>query len=207
VINGLALLGVKDVHFLGEEDYAILPDSAIVRKIARVLRQIRPDVVITHHPFDQPSYMLLDAHGVAARCTMQAISAASRPDPDDPAPPAPQPAQILWHIMHPFHPMAVRYDFWWDLSIDISAVVELKIAALRMISTQHWDRYAPKYVEAQSGSAGVLSQTGHAELFIRNVPEVHAQLPVSEFQRRLNKQTPHEIWSRMSRIVEPTSRP
>ena len=206
VIEGLKLLAVSDVHFVGEEDYAILPDKAIVLRLARIIRRVRPDVVITHHPFDQPSYMLLDAHGVTTRCTLQAISAASRPDPDDPEPPARQPVQILWHFMHPFHPMAINYDYWWDLCIDISQVVEQKIAALKMISTQHWDRYAPKYVEAQSGWAGVLSKTGHAELFIRNLPEVHAELPVSELQRSLVQQLPHEAWNRMSRVIDPTAK-
>jgi LmbE family N-acetylglucosaminyl deacetylase len=43
-------VGVTDLRFLGHADGTVVPSLALRKDIARVIRQVRPDVVITHHP-------------------------------------------------------------------------------------------------------------------------------------------------------------
>ncbi|MER6943490.1 PIG-L deacetylase family protein [Nonomuraea sp. NPDC000554] len=43
-------VGVTDVRFLGYSDGRVVPSLDLRRDIARVIRQVRPDLVITHHP-------------------------------------------------------------------------------------------------------------------------------------------------------------
>jgi LmbE family N-acetylglucosaminyl deacetylase len=43
-------VGVTDVRFLGYSDGQVVPSLDLRRDIARVIRQVRPDLVITHHP-------------------------------------------------------------------------------------------------------------------------------------------------------------
>lgn len=48
--NAAAILGVKNVAFLGYEDGYLVPDLAARKEVARVIRQIRPDVVVSCDP-------------------------------------------------------------------------------------------------------------------------------------------------------------
>ncbi|MGW0478468.1 PIG-L deacetylase family protein [Nonomuraea sp. NPDC003214] len=43
-------VGVTDLRFLGYADGTVVPSLELRRDIARVIRQVRPDLVITHHP-------------------------------------------------------------------------------------------------------------------------------------------------------------
>ncbi|MED7927556.1 PIG-L deacetylase family protein [Nonomuraea sp. LP-02] len=43
-------VGVTDVRFLGYPDGQVVPSLELRRSIARVIRQVRPDLVVTHHP-------------------------------------------------------------------------------------------------------------------------------------------------------------
>ncbi|MFC7590091.1 PIG-L deacetylase family protein [Nonomuraea antimicrobica] len=43
-------VGVSDVRFLGRPDGRVVPSLELRKAIARVIRQVRPDLVITHHP-------------------------------------------------------------------------------------------------------------------------------------------------------------
>lgn len=45
-----AVLGVRDVRFLDFPDGAVRADAHLRRELVRVLRQVRPDLVITHTP-------------------------------------------------------------------------------------------------------------------------------------------------------------
>ncbi|GGO74219.1 PIG-L deacetylase family protein [Nonomuraea cavernae] len=44
------VVGVTDLRFLGYSDGTVVPSLELRRDISRVIRQVRPDLVITHHP-------------------------------------------------------------------------------------------------------------------------------------------------------------
>lgn len=68
-------VGVTDVRFLGHADGTVVPTLELRRDIARVIRQVRPDLVITHHPdrnyqFIAPSH---PDHRAVGGCTLDAV--------------------------------------------------------------------------------------------------------------------------------------
>ena len=50
VRRACGILGVEDLHFFGADDAVLLVGEAIVRRLARLLRELKPDVVLTHFP-------------------------------------------------------------------------------------------------------------------------------------------------------------
>src|SRR3972149_4489915 len=74
------VLGVKEVHFLDHEDGYIVPDLDLRRQVVRIIRQFKPDVLMTcdpqnlfatyglNHPDHRaPAQVVLDAVFPAAR--------------------------------------------------------------------------------------------------------------------------------------------
>ena len=45
VRRACGILGVEDLHFFGADDAVLLVSEAIVRRLARLLRELKPDVV------------------------------------------------------------------------------------------------------------------------------------------------------------------
>ncbi|MCX7706225.1 MAG: PIG-L family deacetylase [bacterium] len=50
-LEAARVLGVKEVFFLGEEDGFLYPDLKLRGKIMKVIRQVKPDIVMTLDPF------------------------------------------------------------------------------------------------------------------------------------------------------------
>jgi len=50
VLRAAQILGVKDVRFLGEEDGYLYPDLGVRGKIIRVIREVKPEIVMTLDP-------------------------------------------------------------------------------------------------------------------------------------------------------------
>lgn len=49
-LSAAALAGVSDVHFLGLRDGFLTADLDVVREVVRVIRRVKPDVVLSLHP-------------------------------------------------------------------------------------------------------------------------------------------------------------
>jgi LmbE family N-acetylglucosaminyl deacetylase len=45
-----ALVGVTDIHYLHERDGYLEPSHEVMREVVRLIRQLRPDVVVSMHP-------------------------------------------------------------------------------------------------------------------------------------------------------------
>ncbi|MCU1539833.1 MAG: GlcNAc-PI de-N-acetylase [Arthrobacter sp.] len=45
-----ALVGVADIHYLHERDGYLEPTHEVIREVVRLIRQLRPDVVLAMHP-------------------------------------------------------------------------------------------------------------------------------------------------------------
>ncbi len=45
-----ALVGVSDIHYLHQRDGYLEPSHEVMREVVRLIRQIRPDVVLSMHP-------------------------------------------------------------------------------------------------------------------------------------------------------------
>lgn len=125
-------VGVEDVRFLGHRDGALEPTGEVRRDIARVIRSVRPDVVITQSP--ERNYERIRAshpdHLAAGEATLRAVY----PDARNPyAYP-----ELLGEGLEPFEVPEV----WLmaspraDRVVDITDFFSQKIAALRSHASQ-----------------------------------------------------------------------
>ena len=50
VRKACGILGFQDVYFFGEDDAVLLMTEGAVKRLAAMIRQIKPDIVLTHFP-------------------------------------------------------------------------------------------------------------------------------------------------------------
>ena len=133
-----AILGVAEVVFMHKEDAMLVPDLALRRDLVRVIRQLKPDVVVCSDPtvrwVDQ-EYLNHPDHRAAGEATLDAIYPAARDRMTFP--------ELLAEGLEP-HKVAEVYlagakepDIW----IDTTPYIDAKLAALRAHASQlgDWD--------------------------------------------------------------------
>jgi len=199
------LLGVSDVHFLGADDAVLLVTDEIVRRLARLLREIRPDVVITHFPKEKAYFA--NAHAIAGQITLHALGLAGSVDPGDRKPPH-KTAQVFFFgtgaAAIPNCVWDAEGGYYNDVFVDIEDVVDKKLAALDQLESQGYaGRYARKRIETSDGAFGGAVRCTYAEGFIKMDAEVHHCLPVTDRALELARSSDHEVIARTSRRFDP----
>jgi LmbE family N-acetylglucosaminyl deacetylase len=123
-------LGASEVHFLWATDGELEPTLELRVAVARLIRQVRPDVVVGHDPWRR--WLLHPDHRAAGLLTVDGVVAARDPlyGPELAAEglPAHRPHSIL--LFGTDAP---------DEVVDISATIEAKLAALRAHASQIGD--------------------------------------------------------------------
>lgn len=74
-------LGVKEVHFLGYPDGYLVPDLKLRREVTRVIRQERPDILVTCDPttlYARGTSINHPDHRAAGQVTLDAVFPAAR---------------------------------------------------------------------------------------------------------------------------------
>jgi 4-oxalomesaconate hydratase len=195
------LLGVEDLYFFGADDAVLLVTDEIVRRLARLLRQVRPDVVLTHFPKEGNSFT--NPHAVAGQIVMASLSLAAAVDPGDLNPPhkvaqvfffgtgaAASPRRQVWNS---------EGGYYNDVFIDITDVAEKKLAAIdALVSQGYGGPYARKRIETSDGSMGVAGGVSYAEAFISQNAETHYTLPVTSYALKGARESDHERIKRVS---------
>ena len=196
VREACAILGVTDVHFLGEDDQILLVDRESIRNVARLIRELRPHIVITHFPREGDGQT--NAHAVAGQIVMHAISTAGSIDPEDSRPPH-RVAQVFFFGEGAAHLRSglagAAGGFSMDVFVDITDVVEKKLATLdSMASKGYGGAYARKRIETSDGAMGMMGGAcPYAEGFISSHPQIHRHLPVTEPMLEMSEQSDHEL--------------
>ena len=152
--SSAAALGASDVIFLHEPDGLTNYSKGAKIKLISVLRELRPEIVFTHSSSDH-----FPDHQIVHRLAQDALVAASGP----------------WYPEAGGSPHAVEkvygYEVWhpltrYQMSIDISHVIERKLTALRCHASQ---TKGVDYLEAVRGLAlfrGAMTMRGkYAEVF------------------------------------------
>ncbi len=159
-----AVLGVQQCHFLGHSDAMLVPDLALRCEIVRVIRQIRPDVVVCPDPtvrwVDQ-QYINHPDHRAAGEATLDAVYPAARDRMTFP--------ELLAEGLEPHKVREVYLSGAKepDVAIDISEYVDTKLAALRAHASQlgDWDP-APMVREWAQSTASHFDDVGeYAEAY------------------------------------------
>ena len=200
VRRACGLLGVEDIYFFGADDSILLVTEEVVRRLARLLRELRPDVILTHYPKEGDG--VAQPHAITGQIVMHAIHFAHSVDPGDRNPPT-KAAQVFFFgtgaAAVPSDVWAARVGVYNDVLIEITDVVDKKLAALDCLESQGYGgAYARKRIETSDGAFGVGGRVAYAEGFIKMNAEVHTYLPVTSHALRVAKESDHEMMRRHS---------
>jgi LmbE family N-acetylglucosaminyl deacetylase len=157
-----AILGVKEVIFLNYKDGELQPTLDLRRHLTRIIRQIKPERVITFDPStyfsEEMGYINHPDHRACGEATLYAVfpSAETRPIFPELLAEGLQPHKVLdlYLVLSDKH----------NVYVDVTAEQELKLAALAC----HKSQLGPADVEmvAKWGQeAGALFGLGAAEVF------------------------------------------
>jgi LmbE family N-acetylglucosaminyl deacetylase len=132
------ILGVKEAIFLGYEDGMLEPSIGLRRELTRIIRRYRPDAVVCGDPtmrFYGATYMNHPDHRVAADVALDAVfpSAGTRLIFPELLAEGLEPHEVRQVFIHG----AAKPDTY----VDISEVLDVKLAALRAHRSQmgEWD--------------------------------------------------------------------
>jgi len=205
VRKACGLLGITDVCFLSYDDKTLLVTSPLIEAVARVIREVKPDIILTHYPLEEGG--IGSHHANAGKIVMDAVAFAGTVDFDDPHP-AHRTPQVFF--MAPGEAtfrgtaLAGGASSFCDYYVDITPVVEEKVRALdSMRSQQYGGNYARRSVEVWNGKDGFYLGIPYAESFIRCYPEVGDGLTVSPYRRQKANEPELETLHRMSTMIAP----
>lgn len=208
VVHACSLLGVQenDIHFLGVSDEVMLMNEEMILRLAKIIRELRPDVILTHYPFDDAG--LGSEHSTTGQMVCHAISVARGVGAGDSNPPH-KVTQVFFFGQGAAH---IPSGLWGmrggnsnDVFIDITDVADKKFACLEsMVSQGYAGDYAKKRIETTDGAFGSRVHVPYAEGFISLNPTTHYCLPVSKIDLRHSKASDHEsIQQRSFRLKFP----
>lgn len=204
VINACGLFGIKDVRFLDYDDEILMATPEIVSKTAKLIREVHPDVLITHWPFEDAG--IENHHAIAGKIAITAKAAAASVNFEDKTPAA-RIAQTFFmlspHDCSSFSLLGADKIAHATHYVDVSDVVDLKIKAVETMASQKYNLpgYAQRTVERWAGTFGTRVRVPYAEAFIADDPEVYDYLPVSSHLKWLSTADEHEILAVYSRDV------
>ena len=197
------ILGVKDVHFFGADDAVLLVDEPTVRRLARFLRETKPDIILTHFPNESGG--IWNPHAVTGQLVLLATKFAAVVDPDDDR--KPHRISFLFYWGQGAGGIAssvwdAHRSFYNDVIIDITDVVEKKLACIDMLVSQGYaGAYARKRIETSDGAFGQAGGVPYGEAFISQSAQTHYYLPVSDYTRKRGKMSDHETMEAYSHRI------
>jgi LmbE family N-acetylglucosaminyl deacetylase len=151
-------LGVSEVQFLGYDDGQLQPTLDLRRDLVRVVRQHKPEVVITQDPtrlFMGDEYINHPDHRAAAQAALDAVAPASA-------------MPLLWPEAGAPHRVRQVYVFGNDepnVWVDITETIEQKIAALKQHASQMGDWDPTEMIEEWNAEMGKEKGLAYAESF------------------------------------------
>lgn len=156
-----AVIGVRDVRFLGYADGALQPTVELRRTITRIIRELRPDRVVCQDPttyFFGNSYVNHPDHRAAGEATIYAVFPSAETRPIFP--------ELLAEGLEPHKVSELYLDLTLhpDTYIDISHTIDRKIAAILSHRSQVGPE-AEKWVRDWAADAGVKAGFTYAEAF------------------------------------------
>lgn len=195
VRRACGILGVEDIYFFGADDAVLRVTEEVVRRLARLLRELQPDIVLTHFPKEGDG--LTNAHAVCGQITMHAVALANAVDPGDRHPPH-KVAQLFYFgtgaAAIPRSVWDSEGGYYNDVFIDITDVVDKKLASLDCLESQGYGgAYARKRIETSDGAFGSAGGCAYAEGFIKANAETHYYLPLTEHALRVSRSSDHEL--------------
>jgi len=158
-------LGATDVFFANYEDGLLEPTQQVKMDIVRMIRQIKPDTVITYDPttyYDAARGLINHTdHRACGQATIDAVYPLARDHLS-------YPALLANEGLEP-HTVSGLLLFAWEntnFAVDIRGQLETKLQALRAHASQ-FDNSAFEAARTLAKENGALSGTMYAERFMR----------------------------------------
>lgn len=202
-VSACALFGIADVRFLDYDDEILTVTSEMISKLAAVIREVQPELVITHWPYQFDTFS--NHHAVTGQLTLAAVTAASGVNFKDHHQ-ACRIAQVAF-MLCPADTGAncmtnagrIAYANFY---VDVSEVVDKKVRAIHMMKSQKYDitGYAKKVTEQWNGNLGIRVRLPYAEGFAIEYPEVGKTIPVSDHRKWLAHADERELLERQSSL-------
>ena len=188
--NACRILGFEDIRDLGFEDDDILVTQDKIEAIAEMIREVKPDILIAHHPYESGGLKMHATIGQATLYAWQLAMGVGRGD------------QVRHFVpsLYFMNPMAYMGNNSLeyagtsraDVYVDISDVIEKKVQALDSIASQYYSgSYSRKRAEIEDGAHGNRAYVAYAEQFQRFSPMVRYTLPITDAELDLGD-APHE---------------
>jgi len=180
--DACAVFGITDVRFLRYDDKMLQVTMDHIDSVAKVIRDVRPHVIITHHPHSFGN--VTNHHGNAGKIAQDGAALAGTVDFDDPNPAwrTPQfafmmnPGETTGHDC-----LTSRFSVSPNYFVDVTDVVDLKVKALdKLVSQQYENYYARKDTETWVGCYGFYAECSYAEAFAMKKPPVERLINVPE---------------------------
>lgn len=164
------ILGAR-MTFLDRGDYPLPDDRETLFALVEIMREIQPTAILTHSAIDPHNY----DHPLAADLTMRARMVAQARGHESEHPPLGAPPVFRFE---PHQPELCH--FTPDVLVDVSAVFEKKLAAMRQLGSQdHLVRYYADLGERRGVQAvrnGGDPAIARAEAYQRVFPQVAEML-------------------------------
>ena len=194
------ILGFDDVRDLGFEDDDILVTQEKIEAIADAIRDIKPDIIVSHHPYETAD---LKTHGTIDQCTIYAWQLAHGGGRGT------QQRHVvpIIYFMHPVgyvgsNSLEYASTCQVDLLVDISDLIEKKVLALDQIGSQYYGGpYSRKRAETDDGHYGQKASVAYAEPFQQFTPMVCCNLPVPDAELETIDLSPEAEMGRRSEMV------
>lgn len=183
VLEACQILGFSDLRFLTYDDSVLTLKEELMQRIAKVIREVQPHLLITHYPLESGG--IASHHAITGQLVLNAVGSASRVSPEDPNPPWGVPEVYFKAI----HTALARPDVlshatagFANVYVDVTDVIELLVKALdKMKSQQYNGAWARKSREVYEGVFGLNVGVAYAEAFIRLRAQVCDYLPLSHY--------------------------
>jgi LmbE family N-acetylglucosaminyl deacetylase len=202
VRRACGFLGITDVRFFGYDDAVLTLREELILRMASLIREVRPDVIITHHPNELGEYG--NHHAMTAQLVLNGIGAAHGVGMGDPNPPH-RVAQVFFTthaLVMPSNVLSGPLPWYPDLIVDITDVVEAKVRALdAMRSQQYGGDYARKTIEMVDGAMGSAGGVAYGEGFVTYLPNVSRTFPVSDWLLQRASESEADLMHRRTRII------
>jgi LmbE family N-acetylglucosaminyl deacetylase len=151
-------LGVADVVFLGYDDGLLQPTLDLRRDLVRVIRQYKPQVVLTSDPtrfFSGDRYINHPDHRAAGQAALDAVAPAAQ-------------MPLLWPEIgepHKVHRVYVYGNGEPNEWVDIGETLTTKLAALKQHASQMGDWDPTERITAWAAEVGKTKGMAYAESF------------------------------------------
>jgi len=169
VRKACAILGITNIRTMDRDDDLEVLTQELVLEIGEEIRQIQPDMLITHHPHESGGY---NFHATVGQATLFASGYAGGAGRTKTKPCSMAAIYLMNpHLVHSGRGLGNPGTGHPGIYADITDVIDKKIDALNCIHSQYYSgMYSLKRAETEDGANGMKAGIAYAEEFQRFFP-------------------------------------